>query len=165
MSAQPLMTPDRNHDLIVHLLHSGGALWVPGAKPHARNEPVSFTPPQLPTTLYPHPLNPAQAPVLLGTIPDFSPPGLGTCKLPWPGPDERGHYWCVALSHLAHGRAECDRCEPVWRRAEAQWSAIPDDGARGLLFGAIELSYRSTDGSTVTLLIHVDDVPDDWFDA
>ncbi len=96
MSAQPLMPPDDYHNLIVHLLHSGGPLWGPGAKPNARNEPVPFTAPQLPTTLHPHPLN----------------PGLGSLRLPWWGPDERGDYWCVALSHLAHGRGECDRCEP-----------------------------------------------------
>lgn len=32
MQAQSLETPDDYHDLIVHLLHSGGPLWVPGCQ-------------------------------------------------------------------------------------------------------------------------------------
>ncbi len=164
MSAQSLMTPDDYHDLIVHLLHSGGPLWVPGARPNARNEPVPFTAPQLPTTLHPHPLNPEQAPVLLGSIPDFSPPGLGWLSLPWWGPDERGDYWCVSLPYLAHGRGECDRCAPVWDSADTHWARMPDDDGRAILFVAIGLSHRQADGSNVTLLIPLDDVPDDWFD-
>lgn len=30
------MDDDDTHDLLVHLLHSGGPLWVPGSQPHAR---------------------------------------------------------------------------------------------------------------------------------
>ena len=51
MQAQALETPDDYHDLIVHLLHSGGALWIPGAKPHARNQAVMFEPDDLPDDL------------------------------------------------------------------------------------------------------------------
>lgn len=126
---------------------------MPGAKPDARNEPVPFTAPQLPTTLHPHPLNPEQTPVLVGTIPDFSPPGLGWLSLPWSGPGERGDYWCVALSHLAHGREECERCAPVWDRADAHWARMPDDDGRAILFVAIGLSHRQNDRSNVRLLI------------
>ena len=52
MQAQSLETPDDYHDLIVHLLHSGGPLWVPGAKPHARNQAVMFEPDDLPTRIF-----------------------------------------------------------------------------------------------------------------
>lgn len=41
-------TPEELHELISHLLHSGGSLWVPGALPHVRNWPVRFIPPELP---------------------------------------------------------------------------------------------------------------------
>lgn len=98
----PAQNPNECHDLIVHLLHFGGSLWVPGAASH--NEPVPFAPLELPATLQPHPLNPEQTPILLGTIPHFTPASLGTCNRPWFGPDQRGSYWCVALSHLAHAR-------------------------------------------------------------
>lgn len=150
-------TPEDDHDLIVHLLHGGGSLWIPGAKP--RNEPAPFTPPELPTTLQPHPLNPNQAPMLIGTIPALTLPSIGARNLPWSGPAQPGHYWYVALPHLAHHRGECDRCEPVWCTADQQWKELPDNET---LFAAIELSRRQSDGSTITLLAHADDVPDDW---
>ncbi|WP_301122577.1 hypothetical protein [Mycolicibacterium fortuitum] len=41
---------------------------------------------------------------------------------------------------------------------------MPDDDGRAILFVAIGLSHRQADGSNVTLLIPLDDVPDDWFD-
>lgn len=114
-----------------------------------------------PTMLRPHPLNSQQTLVLLGTIPGFAAPRLGACPVPWFGPQRPGECWCVALSHLAHARGECGRCEPVWRSADEQWDARNDEA----FFAAIELSHREGDGSTITRLVRLDDVPAGWADA
>lgn len=143
MQAKALETPDDYHDLIVHLLHSGGPLWVPGAKPHARNKAVMFEPDDLPTTLRPHPTNPKQTPVMRGQITGLAP----------------RPYWCVAIAHLAHARG-CERCEPVWRAAAEHWADVPNDGA---LFAAIDVG--KPDEPPGALLVHIDDIPTDWDDA
>ncbi|GAT06221.1 uncharacterized protein RMCFA_6332 [Mycolicibacterium fortuitum subsp. acetamidolyticum] len=147
MQTQTLKTPDDYHDLIVHLLHSGEALWVPGAKPHARNEAVMFEPDDLPVTLRPHPLNPAQTPILRGQLYG------GFVARP---------YWGVALAHLAHARGTCERCEPVWRAATEQWADVPDEGQHEALFASIEVGNPEEPGA---LLVHIDDIPADWFDS
>ena len=101
MQAQALETPDDYHDLIVHLLHSGGALWIPGAKPHARNQAVMFEPDDLPTMLRPHPTNPKQTPVIRGQI-------SGLARRP---------YWCVgARAPGARPRLRAVRARMACRR-------------------------------------------------
>lgn len=144
-----------HQDLIDHLLDgAGGGLWIPGAKPHARNEPVPFAPYSLPPIIRPHPINPEQTPVVLGTMCDGEPRDL---------------LHCVALAHLAHGRDECTRCDPVWRTAATQWADVPDEGNHETLFGVVELTNPDTgalyqlNGLAVRLLVHIDDVPADWY--
>lgn len=129
MHAHPVQTTDDYHDLIVHLLHSGGALWVPGAKPHSRNQAVMFEPDDLPAMLRPHPTNPKQTPVLRGQI-------VGLTPQP---------YWCVAIAHLAHTRG-CERCEPVWLTAAEQWAAVPNDGEHEAMFTSIDVGNRDEPG-------------------
>lgn len=129
------MTPNDLHALLVHLLHGGGALWVPGAKPNG--EAVMFEPEELPVLLPSHPTNSAQTPVLRGQV-------IGLAARP---------YWCVAIAHLAHARG-CEQCEPVWRTAAEQWAAVPD---RAALFTAIDMG--PPDEPPGALLVHAHDIP------
>lgn len=96
-----------------------------------------FEPDEMPVMIRPHPLNPAQTPVLRGQL---------------YGDVVARPYWGVALAHLAHARGTCQRCEPVWTYAAEQWAEVPAGGA---LFGAIDPG---------ALLVHADDVPPDWAD-
>lgn len=149
MQAHTVKTTDDYHDLIAHLFNDdGGALWVPGAKPHTRNEPMLFAPYNF--SVRPHPVNPEQTPVLMGSL-------VGATT-------DEAVLHCVALGHLAHDRGECARCEPVWRTAAEQWAEVPDEGHHEALFGFVELAHREN-GLAVRLLLHIDDVPADWYDA
>ncbi len=124
MSAQPLMPPDDYHNLIVHLLHSGGPLWGPGAKLNARNEPVPFTAPQLPTTLHPHPLN----------------PGLGSLRLPW---------WDQTNAETT-GVSPC----PTWPMAAENATAVNPDNTPALMtaMGADKTVTAAADRPAVRIL-------------
>lgn len=140
-------------ELIAHLSNDGGALWVPGAKPHCRNEPVLFAPYSFSARR--HPLNSEQTPVLLGTL---------------VGVSNHDVVHCVALAHLAHDRGSCARCDTVWRTADEHWAGVPDEGNHEALFGSIELQNRTTGSPyrenryAVGLLVHIDDIPADWYD-
>ncbi len=134
-----------DHDLLEHLLNDpDGALWVPGAEPHARNEPALFAPYAFPPMLRAHPTNPNQTAVLIGNI-----GGDGDAPVLLAG---------VALANLAHPRGECSRCAPVWRAATEQWARVPDEDGHESLF-AVVADQPLDNGLAVWLLVHAQDVP------
>jgi len=150
---QPPGDRPRNRDasvdaLVEHLLNDQ-CLFVPGGQPehgHGRNRAFSFVPAQ-PIQLRPHPVNPDQTPVIAGRLSESTITGITV--------------WYVALAHLAHARGSCPDCEQVWREADAAWSEIPEygDDSCASLFAATSVEPSGA------LLVHVDDLPEEWVDA
>ena len=68
--------------------------------------------------------------------------------------DRDDRYW-IDPFRLAH--ADCLECAGVWGKGAGRVLDLPDDDA--CLFALVEL------GSDECLVVHVDDVPDDWFES